>query len=93
MEVVESLAGMLSSLLEFPLVGFLGRLVPGAGSEAGQQVRRARLLLVSRWDLKTLLCTAVPPFTRDVANTDRRICLLFEVYTRCRLLYFKVVGR
>lgn len=39
MEVVEALAGMVSSMLEFPLVGFLGRLVPDGGSEAGKQVR------------------------------------------------------
>lgn len=39
LDVIESLAGVVTSLLEFPLVGFLGRLVPGAGSEAGQQVR------------------------------------------------------
>lgn len=38
MEAIESLAGMVSSMLDFPLVGFLGRLVPAGGSEAGQQV-------------------------------------------------------
>ena len=39
MEVIESLAGMVSSMLDFPLVGYLGRLVPASGSEAGKQVR------------------------------------------------------
>lgn len=39
MDVIESLAGMISSMLEFPLVGFLGGLVPAGGSEAGHQVR------------------------------------------------------
>lgn len=39
LDVIESLAGMVSSMLEFPMAGFLGRLVPTAGSEAGQQVR------------------------------------------------------
>lgn len=38
MEAIELLGGMLNSVLEFPLVGFLGRLVPVGGSEAGQQV-------------------------------------------------------
>lgn len=46
MDVIESLAGMVSSMLEFPLVGFLGRLVPAGGSEAGQQVRRVCCLLL-----------------------------------------------
>lgn len=46
MDVVESLAGMVSSMLEFPLVGFLGRLVPAGGSEAGQQVRRFCFVLL-----------------------------------------------
>eukprot|EP00752_Nemacystus_decipiens_P012406 g10993.t1 len=41
MEAIESLAGMVSSMLHFPLVGFLGRLVPAGGSEAGQQVATA----------------------------------------------------
>lgn len=39
MDVIESLSGMVTNMLEFPLVGFLGRLVPAGGSEAGQQVR------------------------------------------------------
>lgn len=38
MEAIESLAGMVSSMLDFPLVEFLGRLVPTGGSKAGQQV-------------------------------------------------------
>ena len=38
-EVIEALAGMVTSMLEFPVVGYLGRLVPAGGSEAGQQVR------------------------------------------------------
>lgn len=40
-EVIEVLAGMVTSMLEFPVVGYLGRLVPAGGSEAGQQVRAA----------------------------------------------------
>eukprot|EP00903_Cladosiphon_okamuranus_P015081 g13950.t1 len=41
MEAIESLAGMVSSMLDFPLVGFLWRLVPAGGSGAGQQVATA----------------------------------------------------
>ncbi|CAN0496221.1 unnamed protein product, partial [Ectocarpus sp. 12 AP-2014] len=41
MEAIELLGGMVNSVLEFPLVGFLGRLVPVGGSEAGQQVATA----------------------------------------------------
>lgn len=44
MDVIESLAGVVSSMLEFPVVGFLGRLVPASGSGAGQKVRRVSLL-------------------------------------------------
>lgn len=42
MEAIDSLAGMVSNMLDFPLVGFLGRLVPVGGSEARQQVSRSR---------------------------------------------------
>lgn len=44
MEAIELLGGMVNSVLEFPLVGFLGRLVPVGGSEAGQQVSDAYFL-------------------------------------------------
>lgn len=47
MEVVELLAGMITSMLEFPLVGFLGRMVPASGSEAGQQVREQKIIKIS----------------------------------------------
>lgn len=46
MDVIESLAGMVSSMLEFPLVGFLGRLVPAGSTEAGQQVRRVSYVVL-----------------------------------------------
>lgn len=39
LEVIEQVAGMVGSMLEFPLAGMLGRLLPAGGSEAGQQVR------------------------------------------------------
>lgn len=37
-EVIESLAGMVGTMLEYPVMGMLGRMLPAGGSEAGQQV-------------------------------------------------------
>lgn len=39
-DVIESIGGMVTSMLDFPLAGFLGRLLPAGGSEAGKQVSR-----------------------------------------------------
>lgn len=38
MDVIESIGGMVSSMLDFPLAGYLGSLLPAGGSETGQQV-------------------------------------------------------
>lgn len=60
MEAIESLAGMVSGMLDFPLVAFLGRMVPAGGSEAGQQVSLVR---VDRVD-DTFLSTIWPAVSR-----------------------------
>lgn len=38
LEVIEQVAGMVGGILEFPLTGMFGRLLPAGGSKAGQQV-------------------------------------------------------
>lgn len=47
LEVIEQVAGMAGSILEFPLAGALSRLLPaGVGSETGQQVREVVMVVV-----------------------------------------------
>lgn len=66
MEAIESLAGMVSSMLDFPLVEFLGSLVPAGGSEAGQQVS----LLVWCFSVDDDSCAPPWPGTCSISGSE-----------------------